>query len=80
MSALGFQLLEDVQACAIGQAHVGDDRAVAVVLQQLAGLFNGAGGLYVVAFAQEGELIERTQIRFVVDDQQSVVGWRAHAA
>ena len=74
-----LQPLQQFQAGAVGQPHVGDDRAVGTLAQQRPGLLDAARGLDHVAFAHQRQLVQRAQIGFVVDDQQAVGGGRGHA-
>ena len=64
------QFAKQCQPFAVGQAHVGDQQVVAVARQEFAGLGQRAGRLHLVAFAQQGQLVQRAQIGFVVDNQQ----------
>ena len=41
-------------------------------------LLHGAGGVEVVTFAQERQLIERAQVGFVVDDEKAEVRGGGH--
>ena len=66
-----FEAAQQVEPGAIGQAHVGDDGAVGAVLEVQPGIVDGPGRLDVVALAQQGQLVERAQVWFVVDDQQA---------
>src|SRR5690606_18656461 len=68
-----FQVAQQVQASAVGQAHVGDDGAVDAVLEVQQRVLDGGGGLDVVALAQQGQLVQRAQVGFVVDDEQAEV-------
>ena len=69
---------QHVQAAAVGQAHVGDDRAVGAVLQMQQRLLHRAGGVHVVALAQQGQLVERAQVGLVVDDEQAEMRCGGH--
>ena len=70
--------LQHVEAGAVGQAHVGDDGAVGAILQMQQRLLHGAGGVEVVAFAQQRQLVERAQVGLVVDDEQAEVRGGGH--
>ena len=70
--------LQYVEAGAVGQPHVGDDGAVGAVLQVQQRVLHGAGGVEVVAFAQQRQLVERAQIGFIVDDEQAEVRCSGH--
>ena len=66
---LGGQLLQQLQAHAVGQAHVGDDGIKPLLFEVGAGITQVSGRLDAVTFAQQGELIQRPQVGLVVDDQ-----------
>ena len=64
---------------AVGQAHVGDDGAVGAVLADAAAPpATRAGGVDVVALAQQRQLVERAQVGLVVDDEQAEVRGSGH--
>ena len=59
---------------AVGQAHVGDDGARSVrSFRCSSASATRAGGLDVVALAQQGQLVQRAQVGLVVDDEQAEV-------
>ena len=70
--------LQQVEAGAVGQAHVGDDGAVGAVLQVQQRFLDRAGGLDVVALAQQRQLVQRAQVGLVVDDEQAEVRGGGH--
>ena len=51
LALLSLQPYEQVDAHAVGQAHVGDDHVKRVCVEQLLGFLQAASGLYPVAFA-----------------------------
>ena len=73
-----LQAAQQVEAATVGQPHVGDDGTEGAVAQLRPCVLDAAGGFNVVAFAQQGQLVESAQVRLVVDDQQAEVGRRAH--
>ena len=74
-----FEPPQQVEPGAVGQAHVGDDGTVGAVFQMQPGFFDRTRRLDVVALAQQCQLVQRAQVRFVVDDQQAEVGRRGHS-
>ena len=71
---LGHQLFEQIQAQAVGQAHVGDDDVKAPGGQLVARLGHVGGAEHLVPGAQQGQLVQRTQIGFVVHHQHTGAG------
>ena len=69
---------QHVEPAAVGKAHVGDDGAVGAVLEMEQRLLDGAGGVEVVALAQERQLVERPEVGLVVDDEQAEVRGSGH--
>jgi hypothetical protein len=66
---LRTHLLQQLHAEAVGQAHVGDDGVELLPVQLRARLLHTGGGFHAVAFAQQGQLVERAQVGFVIDDE-----------
>jgi hypothetical protein len=56
--------LQQVQAQAVRQPHVGDHRVEALLLHQLAGFAQRARGFHAVALAQQRELIQGAEVGF----------------
>ena len=77
-AALGALVLaqvdQQVEPRAVGQPHVGDHRVEALLLQLGLGLVHRGRGFHAVAFAQQGQLVQRAQVGLVVDDQHVGVG------
>ena len=65
------QALQQLQPQAVRQAHVGDDGVELLAVQLLPGLSQRAGGIDAVTLAQQCELVQRAQVRLVVDDQDA---------
>ena len=78
--ALFAQLLQYLQAHAVGQAHVGDHDIEAAGAQQLARLLHAGRGFHAVALAQQAQLVERAQIGFVVDHENGGTGHGGHGS
>ena len=76
--AVLLEPVEHVEAGAVGQAHVGDDGAVGPVLEMEQRFLHRAGGVEVVALAQQGQLVQRPQVGLVVDDEQAEVRGGGH--
>ena len=70
LAALGLaELAQQLDALAIGQAHVGDDGVKAVGLELFARLLDAGCGLHPIAFAQQGQFVQGAQVGFVVHDE-----------
>jgi hypothetical protein len=69
----GAQALDQLDAQPVGQAHIGDQHLVAALQQLLPGTGHGFCHIDAVAFAQQGQLVERAQIGLVVHDQDAGV-------
>ena len=72
------QFAQQLQAQAIGQPHVGDQQVEALLRQRFARLRQVGGRRDFVAFPQQGQFVERAQVRFVVDDQDGRGGRCGH--
>ncbi|MOA24407.1 hypothetical protein D3C78_1450820 [compost metagenome] len=66
---LRAQVMQQFQPQPIGQAHVGEHGIEALGLQLRARLLHAVRGFDTVALAQQGQLVERAQVGFVIDDQ-----------
>mmetsp|Transcript_5905 Transcript_5905/g.14551 ORF Transcript_5905/g.14551 Transcript_5905/m.14551 type:complete len:214 (+) Transcript_5905:3936-4577(+) len=66
-----LQPAQQCQARAVGQLHVGDDGAVATGLQMRQRLGDGAGAVDLITLTQQGQLIERPQVGFIVDNEEA---------
>jgi hypothetical protein len=70
-AVVALEVLQDLHAQAVGQAHVGDDGVEAAGLQVAHRLGHAAGGLDPVALAQQREFVQDAQVGLVVDDQDA---------
>ena len=66
---LRADVADQLQAETIGQPHVGDDQVKSVFMQAGKGLRQAFSGIDPEALAQQRQLIERAQVRFVIDNQ-----------
>jgi len=62
-------LLDQLDAIAVGQAHVGEAQVVGVAGQQLAGFADIGGGVDPKAHATQGQGQQLSDVAFVIDDQ-----------
>ena len=68
-----LELAQQIEPGTVRQPHVGDDGAVGSVFQVEQCLLHRAGGLDVVALAQQRQLVQRAQVGLIVDDEQAEV-------
>ena len=73
---LGTECVQQFQAQAVGQSHVGDEHIKVLLRQAFARLRQVTSGHHLMALAQQGQLVQRAQIGFVVNDQDG--GDRVH--
>ena len=70
LAALGLlQAMQQFHAQPIGQPHVGDHGIELRGLQVLPGFGDASCRFDAVAFAQQGQFVQRAQVRLVIDDQ-----------
>jgi hypothetical protein len=79
---LGHQVAQQFKAQAVRQTHVGNDGIEAVFAELLASLLQVAGGFHPIALPEQRQLIEGSQVRLIVNDEDAGLlgggGLRAH--
>ena len=67
----GGQFAQQLHAQTVRQAHVGNEHVKCGFGQGAAGFGQRAGGLHLMAFADEGQLVEGEQVGFVINDKNA---------
>ncbi|BCX51370.1 hypothetical protein CTYAZ2_09520 [Comamonas testosteroni] len=66
-----MQLQQQLHADPVGQAHIGNQDIEIAALQLSHAFLDRARGFHAVAFPQQGQLVERAQIRFIIDHENA---------